>query len=294
MNRPLLDSFLEYLVAERSSPENTVKAYAGDLEDYLSFLDSAGIEAISAEPRVLEDYTSQLRSRGLKATSVNRRLSAVRQFHRFLVEEEAALTDPTRDIPFPKRARYLPEVLTTEEVERLLTAPDTSTPIGIRDRSVLEVLYATGLRVSELAGLRLHDVNLHAGYLMCRGKGDKERLVPIGEGARLWLSRYLDEARPLFAGKPSDVLFCSRRGGAMSRQALWYAIRRHAGRAGILKDISPHMLRHSFATHLLMGGADLRSVQEMLGHADISTTQIYTHVTNLRLKEIHQRYHPRG
>ncbi|HNQ85844.1 MAG TPA: site-specific tyrosine recombinase XerD [Deltaproteobacteria bacterium] len=294
MNRALIDSFLEYLVAERSSPENTLAAYAGDLEDYATFLDGRGVTELGVDGAVLEDYASHCRSRKLKTTSISRRLSTIRQFYRFLIEEEAIASDPTRDLASPKRGSYLPEILSREEVERLIASPDPGTPVGVRDRAMLEVLYATGLRVSELTGLKLHHLNLHVGYLVCRGKGDKERVVPMGESARHRLKEYLEDARPYLVKKPTDVLFCSRRGGAMTRQNFWHAIRRYAAAAGIHKRISPHMLRHSFATHLLMGGADLRSVQMMLGHADISTTQIYTHVSAGRLKEIHERYHPRG
>jgi integrase/recombinase XerD len=179
-------------------------------------------------------------------------------------------------------------------VERLLASPDAGTAIGMRDKAMLEVLYATGLRVSELIALKLHHLNLHVGYLICRGKGDKERLVPMGESAQRWVGEYLRLARPHLMKKTTDILFCSRRGGAMTRQNFWHAIKRYAAASGIMKRISPHMLRHSFATHLLTGGADLRSVQMMLGHADISTTQIYTHLSSARLKEVHDRYHPRG
>jgi len=294
MNRALIDSFLEYLVAERSSPENTLAAYAADLEDYATFLDDRGVTELGVDGAVLEDYASHCRSRKLKTTSISRRLSTIRQFYRFLIEEEVITSDPTRDLASPKRGSYLPEILSREEVERLIASPDPGTPVGVRDRAMLEVLYATGLRVSELTGLKLHHVNLHVGYLVCRGKGDKERVVPMGESARHRLREYLEDARPYLVKKPTDVLFCSRRGGAMTRQNFWHAIRRYAAAAGVHKRISPHMLRHSFATHLLMGGADLRSVQMMLGHADISTTQIYTHVSAGRLKEIHERYHPRG
>ncbi|MCU0576326.1 MAG: site-specific tyrosine recombinase XerD [Desulfobacterota bacterium] len=294
MNHALIDSFLEYLVAERSSPDNTLAAYATDLEDFKAYLDGQDLSEYDVSGIVLEGYSSHCRTRKLKASSIGRRLSTVRQFYRFLIEEEIIATDPTRDLASPKRGSYLPEVLSRDEVERLMASPDPGSPLGIRDRAMLEVLYATGLRVSELIGLKLHHLNLHVGYLVCRGKGDKERVVPMGESARRRLEEYLQDARPYLVGKPTDILFCSRRGGGMTRQNFWYAIRRYAAAAGILKPISPHMLRHSFATHLLMGGADLRSVQMMLGHADISTTQIYTHLSSGRLKEIHDRYHPRG
>jgi len=294
MSHALIDSFLEYLIAERSSPENTVSSYAADLETLKIFLDEKGITELSVSGADLEEYTSRCKEKGLKSTSIRRRLSTIRQFYRFLIEEEIIATDPTRDLASPKRGLYLPEVLSIDEVARLIASPDIGTPLGMRDKAMLEVLYATGLRVSELIGLKLHHLNLHVGYLICRGKGDKERLVPMGESAQRWVNDYLKNTRPYLVKKPTDILFCSKRGGAMTRQNFWYSIKRYASRAGILKQISPHMLRHSFATHLLGGGADLRSVQMMLGHADISTTQIYTHLSSARLKEVHERYHPRG
>jgi len=294
MSHALIDSFLEYLIAEKSSPDNTVSSYAADLQDLKAFLDGKGITELEATAADLEEYTSGCRARGLKGTSISRRLSTIRQFYRFLIEEEVMASDPTRDLASPRKGLYLPEVLSAEEVTRLIESPDTATPLGMRDKAMLEVLYATGLRVSELTGLKVHHLNLHVGYLICRGKGDKERLVPMGEGARHWVNEYLRDARPLLVKKPTDTLFCSKRGGAMTRQNFWYAIRRYAALSGIMKNISPHMLRHSFATHLLGGGADLRSVQMMLGHSDISTTQIYTHISSVRLKEVHDRFHPRG
>ena len=294
MSHALIDSFLEYLIAERSSPENTVSSYAADLETLKDFLDEKGITELSVSGADLEEYTSLCKEKGLKGTSIRRRLSTIRQFYRFLIEEEIIAADPTRDLASPKQGLYLPEVLSIDEVARLMASPDVGTPLGVRDKAMLELLYATGLRVSELIGLKLHHLNLHVGYLICRGKGDKERLVPMGESAQRWVNDYLKNTRPYLVKKPTDILFCSRRGGAMTRQNFWHSIKRYATIAGILKQISPHMLRHSFATHLLGGGADLRSVQMMLGHADISTTQIYTHLSSARLKEVHERYHPRG
>jgi integrase/recombinase XerD len=294
MSHALIDSFLEYLIAERSSPENTVSSYAADLETLKNFLEEKGINELSVSGADLEEYTSLCREKGLKGTSIRRRLSTIRQFYRFLIEEEIIAADPTRDLASPKQGLYLPEVLSIDEVARLMASPDVGTPLGMRDKAMLELLYATGLRVSELIGLKLHHLNLHVGYLICRGKGDKERLVPMGESAQRWVNDYLKNTRPYLVKKPTDIHFCSNRGGAMTRQNFWHSIKRYATIAGILKQISPHMLRHSFATHLLGGGADLRSVQMMLGHADISTTQIYTHLSSARLKEVHERYHPRG
>ncbi len=294
MSRAFIDSFIEYLAIERSAPENTITAYESDLADFALWLDEAGIALDRVEGSDLARYTSHCTNKKLKATSIGRRLSTIRQFYRFLLEEGLVKADPTRDLTIPKRGKYLPEVLSHEEVDRLLASPNISTPMGIRDKAMLELLYATGLRVTELVGLNMTNLNLHVGYLICRGKGDKERLVPMGESSRRWVKEYIDLVRPSLVKSASDVLFCSNRGGAMSRQNFWYMIKRYALSAGIFKSISPHNLRHSFATHMLAGGADLRSLQMMLGHADISTTQIYTHVTSTRLKKIHEQYHPRG
>ncbi|HOO38136.1 MAG TPA: site-specific tyrosine recombinase XerD [Deltaproteobacteria bacterium] len=294
MSHAFIDSFIEYLALERSAPENTITAYESDLADFFLWIDESGVTIEGVQGSDLARYTSHCSSKKLKATSIGRRLSTIRQFYRFLLEEGVVDADPTRDLAVPRRGKYLPGVLSHEEVDRLLAAPDIATPLGIRDKAMLELIYATGLRVTELVGLNLTNLNLHVGYLICRGKGDKERLVPMGETAQRWVKEYIDLVRPSLVRSASDVLFCSNRGKAMSRQNFWYMIKRYALAAGILKSISPHSLRHSFATHLLTGGADLRSVQMMLGHADISTTQIYTHVTSTRLKKIHEQYHPRG
>jgi integrase/recombinase XerD len=294
MSRALVDSFIEHLVVERSAPENTIAAYENDLKHFCAWLESRERDLLELQAADLAAFSSELKSARLKGTSINRRLSTVRQFYRFLLEEGCIEQDPTRDMARPKRAMYLPAVLSTDEVDRLLAAPDVTTLLGVRDKAMIELLYATGLRVSELVGILVHMVNLSVGYLICQGKGDKERLVPIGQSALGWVETYLKTARPSLADPGTDALFCTRRGGAMTRQNFWCLIKRYAAAAGIMKSISPHVLRHSFATHLLTGGADLRSVQMMLGHADISTTQIYTHVNAARLKEIHDRYHPRG
>ena len=294
MSHAYIDSFLEYLVVERSVAENTISAYENDLKSFFEWMEEKGKDIGGIGKSDLTDFSLSLKSRKLKSTSISRRLSAVRQFYRFLLEEGGIKKDPTREMVTPKRGKYLPQVLSTDEVDRLLAAPDVSTPMGTRDKAMIELLYATGLRVSELVGLKMHMLNLSVGYLICRGKGGKERLVPIGESAIRWLKEYITVVRPAVVRKSSDVLFCSNRGAAMTRQNFWYMIRRYAYEAGIMKSISPHVLRHSFATHLLAGGADLRSVQMMLGHSDISTTQIYTHINAARLKQIHERYHPRG
>ena len=294
MNDALIDSFIEYLVTERSSAENTMSSYSNDLKAFGLWLDEKGLSFDKVDYYNLAGYTTAIKETGLKITSINRRLSTIRQFYRFLLDEGIIEMNPTRDIVMPKRAQYLPEVLNVNEVEGLLNAPDTSKPLGKRDKAMLELLYATGLRVSELIKLKLNNINLGAGFLLARGKGGKERLVPIGEKAISWTREYIETVRPSMIVKKSETLFFSNRGTAMSRQNFWYIIKRYALAAGIFRDISPHTLRHSFATHLLTGGADLRSVQMMLGHSDISTTQIYTHITSQRLKEVHTRYHPRG
>jgi integrase/recombinase XerD len=294
MNEALIDSFIEYLVTERSSAENTMSSYANDLKAYGLWLDEKGLSFDRVDYYNLAGYTTVMKETGLKTTSINRRLSTIRQFYRFLLDEGIIEKDPTREIVMPKRAQYLPEVLNVNEVEGLLNAPDISKPLGKRDKAMLELLYATGLRVSELIKLKLNNINLGAGFLLARGKGGKERLVPMGEKAISWTREYIETVRPSMIVKKSETLFFSNRGTAMSRQNFWYIIKRYALAAGIFRDISPHTLRHSFATHLLTGGADLRSVQMMLGHSDISTTQIYTHITSQRLKEVHTRYHPRG
>jgi integrase/recombinase XerD len=294
MNDALIDSFIEYLVTEKSSAENTMSSYSNDLKTYGLWLDEKGLGFDKVDYYNLADFMTAMKETGLKTTSINRKLSTIRQFYRFLFEEGIIDSNPAMDILMPKRAQYLPEVLNVNEVENLLNAPDTSKPLGKRDKTMLELLYATGLRVSELVGLKLNNINLNAGFLITRGKGGKERLVPMGEKAVFWTREYIETVRPSMIVKKSEILFFSNRGTAMTRQNFWYIIKRYALAAGIFRDISPHTLRHSFATHLLTGGADLRSVQMMLGHSDISTTQIYTHITSQRLKEVHTRYHPRG
>jgi len=294
MNQGVIDAFIEYMVAERSSPENTISAYHSDLRFFEAWLEKKGIEIQKVSPQELLDFISYSVDQGLKPTTINRRLAGIRQFYRFLVNEGLVPRDPTRDIAFPRRGHYLPSVLSLSEVTRLLNAPDTSTPKGIRDRAMLELLYATGLRASEIISLRINNLNLDTGYIITLGKGDKERLVPIGQAAIFWTRLYIDRARPTKPKKDTDILFCSKRGSGMTRQNFWHLIKEYAIKAGINRPISPHTLRHSFATHLLAGGADLRAVQVMLGHSDISTTQIYTHLSTARLKDIHKKYHPRG
>lgn len=300
-----VDRFVRHLRLERNMAGNTIRAYQRDLRRLMRWwLDSGGEDDIASFDRTgLMGYLRHLRDEGLQSRSIARHLSTLRAFGRYLVEREGLGDNPASALELPNATQRLPEVLSTDEVEALLNAPDPSEPRGLRDVAMLETLYATGLRVSELVGLRLGDLDFDRGLVRCRGKGRKERLVPIGEAARERLLEYIEHGRPPLlraAGErsrrsaPSAPLFVTHRGGTMSRQGFWKLLKRHAEAAGIDKPISPHKLRHSFATHLLAGGADLRSVQQMLGHVDIGTTQIYTHVHRRRLREIYDRYHPRA
>jgi len=291
-----LDRFLHHLAVEKGLSRNTLEAYARDLQGYLAFLAERGISDVgesSAEP--IMGYFKLLRGKGLSPRSSARALSALRGFHKFLVQDRAISQSPLRRLRAPKVVPRLPVVLTFKEVEELLRQPDPAQPLGSRDRAMLEVLYATGLRVSELVHLSVNDVNLEVGYVRTKGKGARERIVPIGRAASQALKGYLEGPRRSWALKSSDAtLFLGRGGGGITRQGFWKILRKYAQSAGIHKRLTPHTLRHSFATHLLERGADLRSVQSMLGHVDIATTQVYTHVSREHLKRLHQRYHPRG
>jgi integrase/recombinase XerD len=291
-----LDLFLSYLLVEKGLTKNTLEAYSRDVGAYLTSLEKSGLTDLSdVRPLQVAGFISQLKDAGLAPRSRARALSAVRMFHRFLLVENYSATNPTAIIEAPRLVSKLPAVLGHRDVEALLAAPAGAAPAEMRDRAMLQLLYATGLRVSELVALRLTDVNLAAGYLLTTGKGEKERLVPVGGAARQALEEYQAHARPAFDRSGSNrYLFLSRLGDRMTRQAFWNIIKKRAFEAGIRAHISPHTLRHSFATHLLENGADLRSVQMMLGHADLSTTQIYTHITRERLKRLHQELHPRG
>ncbi|WP_243373491.1 site-specific tyrosine recombinase XerD [Geotalea sp. SG265] len=291
-----LDLFLNYLLVEKGLTRNTLEAYSRDLSVYLNFLAGRGLldpERITATDVV--EHLGHLKERGLSPRSRARALSAIKMFHRFLMVENHCPNNPAAIIEAPRSLNRLPDVLSGREVEQLLDSARSGDLKDERDLAMLEVLYATGLRVSELVALKLKDVNLDAGYLLTMGKGEKERLVPMGESAQAATMEYLQAARRKAAkGGNCDILFLSRLGHGMTRQAFWNIIKKRVGAAGIRKTISPHSLRHSFATHLLENGADLRSVQIMLGHADLSSTQIYTHVTRERLKQLHQEFHPRG
>jgi integrase/recombinase XerD len=290
----LLDRFLSGLWLERGLASNTLAAYRTDLRIFASWLHAQGRGSLTTA-KAADILAFLALSSAQSARSAARRLSSLRRLYQYLSQEELIETDPSLHVQPPRIGRPLPKTLTEEEVEHLLNAPDPNTTLGLRDRTMLEVLYATGLRVSELVSLEITAVNLRQGVLRVTGKGDKDRLVPLGEEAQNWLARYLKEARQELVEKRSnDALFCTRLGAAMSRQSFWYLIKRYALKAGIDKPLSPHVLRHAFATHLVNHGADLRIVQMLLGHSRITTTQIYTHVARARLQEIHRKHHPRG
>lgn len=291
--RYLIDAFLDALWMERGLSENTLQAYRSDLYAFATWLSNKSITILDVQSVEILAYLAEQGTRSARTSA--RRLSSLRRLYEYLLREAKMTHDPASNIDSPRVGRPLPKSLTEDEVEALINAPDPGTHLGLRDRAMLEVLYATGVRVSELVGLRLAQVNLRQGVIRVMGKGNKERLIPLGEEAVYWLEKYQTEARlNLFKSEPNDVMFPSNRGKQMTRQTFWHAIKRHTIVAGIQKNLSPHVLRHAFATHLLNHGADLRVVQMLLGHSDISTTQIYTHVARERLKELHAKHHPRG
>ena len=292
----LIDAFLDHLTVERGLAANTCLAYRADLAQFTNFLQQHGVQHLNtAERRHITDYLLHRRKTGLEPRSLARHLAAIRMFCRFLSREKLLATDITQTIDSPKLWRTLPHTLNYEEVGRLLAAPNIHTRLGLRDKAILAFMYATGLRVSEAANIKLSDINFEAGFLRSVGKGHKERIVPVGKQAIECIQRYLREARASFAKAESlGEVFLSTRGQPLSRKTIWVLIKKYTRIAGISKVITPHTLRHSFATHLLDNGADLRVIQEMLGHADISTTQIYTHVDQHRLKDTHYRFHPRS
>ncbi|MFA5200569.1 MAG: site-specific tyrosine recombinase XerD [Candidatus Omnitrophota bacterium] len=293
--KELIDSFLDYLSVERGLSRNTTISYRQDLNIYFDFLNQRGIAALS---RVGKDDIVEFmifeKNKGISPSSISRRLAAIRMFHRFLSRERVLKNDPTILIDSPKLWKKVPDTLSLNEVEALINQPNSSDRQGARDKAILETLYATGMRVSESTDLKTNNVNLNIGFLRCIGKGNKERIIPLGKKAIKSISRYLEFSRPHFLkNKTSEHLFISRSGAKLSRQSVWKLIKRYALEAKIKKPIKVHTLRHSFATHLLERGADLRSVQEMLGHSNISTTQIYTHIDKDRLKTVHKMFHPR-
>jgi integrase/recombinase XerD len=293
--RELIDSFLNYLSVERGLAKNTIDSYQRDLTGYINFLESSGFNALSKIQRSdITNFMVSQKNRGLSVNSVARALAAIKSFHRFLVRERVLKADPTSLVDSPRLWKKIPETLSLNEVVALLRQPNVRDKQGMRDKALLETLYATGMRISEAADLKVSNVNLEVGFARCIGKGNKERVVPLGKKAIEGLRKYLDVSRPKFLGSnESDFVFLSRLGKKISRQSLWKIIKRYAREARIKKPIWPHTLRHSFATHLLERGADLRAVQEMLGHANISTTQIYTHINKDRLKTTHRKFHPR-
>ena len=295
-NEGLLDEFCDTLWLEDGLSRNTLESYRRDLRLFSAWLSTdRGKTLLQAQRMDLLDYLAYKFQRKARPRSAARLLSSLKRFYRYLLRENRIQADPTLQVESPKLPRSLPKILTEEDINALLAAPNVETPLGLRDRSMLETLYASGLRVSELVTMKLAQLSQDMGVVRVVGKGSKERLVPVGEEALTWIRRYMDSARPeILAGRQTDALFITSRGASMTRQAFWYLIRRYADQAGIRSGISPHTLRHAFATHLLNHGADLRVVQMLLGHADISTTQIYTHVARERLKQLHAKHHPRG
>ena len=293
--KALIDRFLDAIWMERGLSENTLGAYRADLMALNQRLGTRGVELARASRADILDYIAWRVEAGAKPRSTARQLSSFRRFYRYLLREGVLGDDPTAQIAMPKIGRALPQSLTEEEVESLLSAPVVSEPLGHRDRAMLEVLYATGVRVSELINLKMSQINLNQGVLRIVGKGDRERLIPLGDEAQDWVKEFVEGPRiEILLERQTDYLFPTRRGDRMTRQAFWHIIKRYAKKAGVKKKLSPHTVRHAFATHLLNNGADLRVVQLLLGHSDVSTTQIYTHVARERMKELHSRHHPRG
>lgn len=294
---PIIDAFIDALWAERGLSRNTLAAYASDLRQFAGWLLERENTLLGVERGQIQSYLSdRILGRASKRTT-SRLLSTLKRFYRWAQRQGHMRFDPAAPVEAPKLSRPLPKVLSENEVERLLAAPDVNTPLGLRDKAMLETVYASGLRVSELVGIELGQINLRQGLVRLFGKGNKERVVPLGEEALHWLNRYLETGRPaLLSGRDNrpEQLFVTRRGGGMTRQMCWHMIKRYAGEAGIDKPLSPHTLRHAFATHLLNHGADLRAVQMLLGHSDLSTTQIYTHIAKARLRDFHARHHPRA
>jgi len=292
----VLDQYLNFLTVEKGASANTLDAYSRDLNSYVAFMVAKGLETVGEiTPEQVMAYLTARRRGGLAANSLNRGLAAIRGFHKFIAAEKITDHNPLTNIELAKVGLRLPDAISREEMNLILSQPGGTTKPARRDQAMLELLYATGLRVSELISLTMGSINWQVGYLLTMGKGNKERIVPIGRVAYDYLHGYVQEVRPLYLkGRPSDMLFLNKSGTKFTRQGFWKLVKKYAAQAGLQQKVHPHTFRHSFASHLLAGGADLRSVQMMLGHADISTTQIYTHITREGLKEIHRKYHPRG
>lgn len=292
----LIAQFIRYLKSEKGLALNTLESYGRDLKQYRCYLEDGGSTTVENATRVtVAAYLAYLKKQGRSPATIARRLAALKAFYRFLVKNNYLQQDPTADLESPKPQRCLPKVLTVSETEALLRQPNPSTPAGLRDRAMLELLYATGIRVSELTSLNVDDLSFEAGFLRCSGKGSRERLIPVGSMAVRAVREYLERGRPkLVSDAEEKALFVNHHGGRLTRQGFWKILKKYAVMARVRKDITPHTLRHSFATHLLENGAELRAVQEMLGHADISTTQIYTQVSKARLKDVYSRSHPRA
>lgn len=293
----LIDEYIHYNIVERGLSDNTIQSYRRDLKQYIHYL--IEVEKVTDIDEVTRslilNYLYSLKDEGRADTTIARTIASIRSFHQFLLREKLADKDPSVHIETPKAAKRLPKVLSMNEVEALLDAPNGSTAFDLRNKAMLELLYATGIRVSELCSLELQDLHLTMGFIRCVGKGNKERIIPLGTIAKEAIERYLEAGRPeLLKKKPHKEVFVNHHGNPLSRQGFWKILKQLANKAGIDKPLTPHTLRHSFATHLLENGADLRAVQEMLGHADISTTQIYTHVTKTRLRDVYAKHHPRA
>ena len=292
-----LEDYIHFLKVERQLSQNTVSSYKRDLSGYLLHLEKVGHESIDEIDRSgILKYLQNMKEQGKSTRTISRHISSIRSFHQFLLREKIASQDPTVHLEMPKLEQKLPSVLSVAEVDKLISMPESSKPQGKRDIALLELLYGTGMRVSELIGLNVDDVHLSMGFVRVFGKGGKERIIPLGGGAIKACTSYIREARPAFIAKTkeTDGLFVNMRGNRLTRQGCWKILKGYALKAGIQKELTPHILRHSFATHLIENGADIRAVQEMLGHADISTTQIYTHVSKSRLKDVYGQFHPRA
>lgn len=293
-----LKDFMHYLLVERGLSKNTLVSYERDLKSYIQYLQS--VEKLTSLQEVqriqIVHFLGSLKNEGKSSKTIARHVASIRAFHQFLLRDKAVDHDPSVHIDTPKPERSLPKVLSLAEVERLLDSPKSNDKYGLRDKAMLELLYATGIRVSELIGLNIEDAHLTMGFVRCIGKGNKERIIPLGSTATTVIQKYLDEGRPQFSSPKylEKALFLNHHGRRLTRQGFWKILKSITAEAGIQKELTPHTLRHSFATHLLENGADLRAVQEMLGHSDISTTQIYTHVTKTRLKDVYSQFHPRA